>query len=106
MRDNEYIQRLIKYCDKINEYMKPVQSFNDFATNTEKVDAIILSLEQIGETAKKLSQETRNKYLNINWPSIIGMRNMISHEYEGIRLEIIYEIASKHILSLKNRLNE
>ena len=55
MKDDLYIQRLIKYCNKINEYMKSVQSFNDFISNSEKVDAVILNLEQIGETAKKLT---------------------------------------------------
>jgi len=106
MKDDLYIQRLIKYCNKINEYMKPVQSFNDFISNSEKVDAVILNLEQIGETAKKLNLETKEKFLNINWPSIIGLRNMISHEYEGIRLEIIYEIATKHIRSLNKNLSK
>ena len=105
MRDDEYIQRLIKYCSKISDYMKSVNTLKDFILNSEKVDAVILNLEQIGETAKKVSNETKEKYLNINWSSIIGLRNMISHEYEGIRLEIIYEIATKHILSLKNNLN-
>lgn len=84
--------------------MSSVKSFNDFISNSEKVDAVILNLEQIGETAKKVSVETRKKYLNINWTSIIGLRNMISHEYEGIRLEIIYEIATKNIFSLKSNL--
>ncbi len=106
MRDKEHIQRLIKYCDKINQYMKPVQSYHDFISNTEKVDAVILNLEQIGETAKKISSETRKKYPNINWASIIGLRNMISHEYEGVRLEIIYEIVTKHMFKLKDILSK
>ncbi|MFW5794195.1 MAG: DUF86 domain-containing protein [Bacillota bacterium] len=105
MKDREYIQRLIKYCDKINDYMTPVKSFSEFISKPEKVDAVILNLEQIGETAKKLSLEMRKEYPKINWPSIIGLRNMISHEYEGIKLEIIYEIATKHIDALKINLN-
>ena len=105
MKDNQYIERLIKYCDKIIEYMKPVNSFNEFISKPEKVDAVILNLEQIGETAKKLSKEIKEKYSEINWPSIIGLRNMISHEYEGISLEIIYEIARNHIDALKNNLS-
>lgn len=77
--------------------MRPVKSFYGFTSTPEKVDAVILSLEQIGETTKKLSKERKKEYSEINWPSIIGLRNMLSHEYEGIRLEIIYEIATKHI---------
>jgi uncharacterized protein with HEPN domain len=67
---------------------------------------VILNLEQIGETAKKLTKETREKYPNINWASIIGLRNMISHDYEGVRLEIIYEIAIKHIHVFMSNLKE
>lgn len=100
MNDNEYVDRLLKYCNKISEYMKPVQSFADFLSNSEKVDAVIFNLEQIGETAKKISLTTKNKYYDVHWPSIVGLRNMISHEYEGIKLEIIYEIAIHHINKL------
>lgn len=106
MKDKQYIQRLKNYCNKINEYMKPVKSFNEFISKPEKVDAVILNLEQIGETAKKLSKDIKEKYSEINWPSIIGLRNMISHEYEGINLEIIYEIATNHIDALKNNLSK
>jgi uncharacterized protein with HEPN domain len=105
MKDKDYIQRLIKYCDKINDYMRPVKSFYEFISKPEKVDAVILNLEQIGETTKKLSMEIKEKYSEINWPSIIGLRNMISHEYEGIRLEIIYEIATRNIDVLKEYLS-
>jgi len=105
MKDNEYIKRIIKYCMRIKEYMKSVNSLEEFIINSEKVDAVIFNLEQIGETAKKISFNTKNNYETINWPSIIGLRNMISHEYEGIKLEIIYEIATSHINVLYNQLN-
>jgi uncharacterized protein with HEPN domain len=106
MRDKEYIQRMIKYCEKIMLYMKKVKSFEDFSSNPEKVDAVILNLEQIGETAKKLSNETTSIYPNINWLSIIGLRNMISHEYEGIKLEIIYDIAISKISYLLEQIDK
>jgi uncharacterized protein with HEPN domain len=106
MKDKDYIQKLIEYCDKIIDYMRPVKSFNEFISKPEKVDAVIFNLEQIGETAKKLTKEIKEKYSEINWPSIIGLRNMISHEYEGISLQIIYEIATNHIDALKNNLSK
>jgi uncharacterized protein with HEPN domain len=83
-----------------------VKSSDEFISNPEKVDAVILILEQIGETAIKLSSLAKNRYPDVNWPGIIGLRNMISHKYEGIRLQIIYEIAvnriPKLILQLKS----
>ncbi len=86
--------------------MKEVNTFTNFENNDEKVDAVILNLEQIGETAKKLSDKTKQNYSTIHWPSIIRLRNMISHEYEGIRLNIIYDIAIVYIPDLLSKLDE
>lgn len=86
--------------------MGEVDTFTDFEDNDEKIDAVILNLEQIGETAKKLSDETIQIYNSIHWPSIIGLRNMISHEYEGIRLNIIYDIARVNIPELLSKLDK
>lgn len=104
MKEKEYIDRFIKYATKIGKYVEGVSHFQDFQSNEEKVDAVILNLEQIGETANKLSNETKEKYPTIHWPRIIGLRNMISHDYEGIRLNIIYDIAIASIPVLLSKL--
>ena len=104
MKDKTYIDRIIKYAKKIGKYMEEVGTFKDFENNDDKVDAVILNLEQIGETAKEISDETKQMYNSIHWPSIIGLRNMISHEYEGIRLNIIYDIASVNIPEFLSKL--
>ena len=105
MKNKIYIDRIIKYAKKIGRYMEGVDTFIDFVNNDEKVDAVILNLEQIGEIAKKLSDETKQTYNSIHWQSIIGLRNVISHEYEGIRLNIIYDIARVNIPELLSKLN-
>jgi len=105
MKDSNYMERIVKYSKKVMKYMDGVKSFEEFEVNEEKIDAIVLNLEQIGETAKKLSFEAKNKFPSIRWPSIIGLRNMISHEYEGIKLTIIFEIATKSIPELLVNLN-
>lgn len=65
-----------------------------------KSRCLLLNLEQIGETAKKLSDELKNNISHIEWNKIIGLKNYISHEYEGIDLTIIFNIASKNIPKL------
>jgi uncharacterized protein with HEPN domain len=64
----------------------------------------MLNLEQIGETAKKLSIQNKTQFPSIHWPSIIGLRNMISHQYEGVKLHLVYEIVTKNIPDLLKRL--
>ena len=70
MKDKDYIKRIIRYSSKITKYMENIDSFSEFSINDEKVDAVIFNLEQIGETAKKLSSKVMNRYENINWKSI------------------------------------
>ena len=106
MKDNIYIDWIIKYAKKINKYMDEAKTFSVFKQNDEKIDAVILNLEQIGETAKKLSSEAKQNYPSIHWPKIIGLRNMISHEYEGVKLNIIFDIATINIPELLSALEE
>jgi uncharacterized protein with HEPN domain len=80
--------------------MSGVRTVHDWTNDPQKVDAVMLNLEQIGETAKKLSLETKTHFPSIHWPSIIGLRNMISHQYEGIKLHMVYEIVVHNIPAL------
>lgn len=106
MKDDEYIKRIIKYCKRIQLYLQAIHSFDEFVLDNLRTDAIILNLEQIGETSKKLSNQAKLKFSNINWPSIIGLRNMISHEYEGVNINIIYDIVLNRIPELLTELEK
>ncbi len=99
MKDNKYIARVIKYINKINKYMLYVDSYEIFIVNEEKVDAVILNLEQIGETVKKLSESYKQNHPEIDWINISGLRNLIAHEYEEVDILLIYSTA-------KNKINE
>jgi uncharacterized protein with HEPN domain len=97
MKDRIYRQRIQAYCNRINPYMSWVQTVHEWINDQQKVAAGMLNLEQIGETAKKLSLETKTHVPSIHWPSIIGLRKMISHQYEGVKLHLIYDIVTKNI---------
>lgn len=100
MKEEKYIKRIINYSNKIVRYLKTVDYIDDFIVNEEKIDAVLLNLEQIGETAKKLSEAYKKLYPNIEWNKIIGLRNLISHEYEGVDTTIIYNVATTSIPKL------
>lgn len=99
MKDKKYLERIILYGHKIVKYMQNV-TLEEFIVDDEKMDAVLLNLQQIGETARKLSDDFKTKYQTIEWHKIIGLRNMISHEYEGIDLTIIYNTATTYINQL------
>lgn len=74
--------------EKIQKYTKSVD-FKKFSNNNEKIDAVIRNFEIIGEAAKYISDEIKNDYDEIDWTDITGMRNILTHEYFGVDLNII-----------------
>ncbi len=106
MKDKKYLQRIKEYSMKIQRYLGKVITVEEFLSNEEKVDAVLLNLEQIGETSKKLSENFKSVHNNIEWHKIAGLRNLISHDYEGVDLTIIYNIATSNIPALLDELKK
>lgn len=94
----EYINKALKYTDGY--------SYEEFILNEEKVDATIFAISQIGELVKNISKETMNKYPNIEWIVIKNLRNKIVHDYEGIKLNLIWDIINQDIKQLKKDLEK
>ena len=106
MKDSKYIVRVIKYINKIDRYMSNIDSYETFILNEEKIDAVILNLEQIGETVKKLSETYKQKHPEIDWVNIAGLRNLIAHEYEEVDYLLIYATAKININELLKIIQE
>ena len=105
MKNKEYIsvKKMIEYINKALKYTDGCD-FNSFSNNEEKVDATIFAVSQIGELVKNISKETMEKYPNIEWIIIKNLRNKIVHDYEGIKLNFIWDIITKDIKQLKKDL--
>ena len=58
------------------------------------------SLEIIGEAAKYIPKEFRNRYPKIKWKSIVGMRNKLIHEYFGIDYRVVWKTVKEKISEL------
>ena len=61
------------------------------------VDAVVRNFEIIGEASKNIPEKIRNKYPSVPWRKMIGLRNLISHEYFGIDYEMIWTIAKESL---------
>jgi uncharacterized protein with HEPN domain len=56
------------------------------------IDAVIRNLEIIGEAARNVTDEVRNKYPEIPWRNMIGLRNILIHQYFGVDESIVWEV--------------
>ena len=102
MKNKEYmsLKKMIEYISKALKYTEGC-SFETFSRNEEKVDATVFAISQIGELVKNITKETMERYNNIEWIIIKNLRNKIVHDYEGINLNLIWDIITDDIIQLK-----
>ncbi len=102
MKNKEYMSlvKMIEYIDKSIEYTNGY-SFEEFCKDNKTIDATVFNISQIGELVKNISKETMDKYSNIEWNMIKGLRNRIVHDYEGINLKSIWYVLEYDIKNLR-----
>ncbi len=61
-------------------------------------------LENIGEQASKMTEELRNKYPEVPWKEITGVRNRIAHDYARVDYFIVYNIIKKELPILQSNI--
>ena len=71
-----------------------------FMTSRLHQNAVIRSLEVIGEAAGKISSETRSLHPEIPWREIIGMRHRLIHGYAEVRLDLVWTVAHERLAPL------
>ena len=95
----------IEVCNKRFATIKEAGDFTKTAEGNTILDAIVTRLQAIGENVKRLikqNTELQVKYPQINWYEIIQFRDFISHHYELLDYEIVFEICTIHLPLLKN----
>ena len=95
-----YIDDISDSIDAIKRYTAGLAKEN-FFSSTEKQDAVYRRLEIIGEAANRLPDEFKRQYPLIPWIKIVGMRNVLIHEYDGIDLQLVWETIQKDIPKLE-----
>ena len=68
------------------------------------IDAVLRNLEVIGEAAKNIPKNIREKYPEVEWTEAIGFRNVLIHDYFGVDIEAVWDTIKKNIPEFKNHI--
>jgi len=90
---------------EIVSYTKDI-SFKELKSNSMILFASVKQLEIIGEAANNVTKHFQNIYKEIEWRTIIGLRNLLVHEYFGIDEEIVWGIIKKDIPKLQKEVKQ
>jgi len=82
------------------------KSFGEFIENQMLIDAVVRNLEIIGEATKNLPDTIRQRYPQVEWRKIAGLRDIVIHEYFGIDYEILWDIIQNKIPDLVVKIQE
>ena len=103
MKDTtKLLQDMLQAIDSIASYMTP--SYEAFIADKKIQDAIMFNLVILGEAANRVSTEFQDQHPEIPWSSMIGTRNIIVHGYDQVKLQIVWDIISRELGSLKRSL--
>jgi uncharacterized protein with HEPN domain len=102
-RNELYLRDMLNSMKRIEEYIGD-SVYAEFENNFMLVDAVVRNFEIIGEAARKVTKEIQQKYPEMPWQKMYGLRNLVIHEYFGIDHEMIWEIAKNHLPQNKHDL--
>ncbi|MCO6040332.1 HepT-like ribonuclease domain-containing protein [Thermococcus alcaliphilus] len=100
-----YIEDILNSIEKIKRYTVGM-AFRDFIRDEKTIDAVLRNLEVIGEAAKNIPKEIQQKYPQIPWKEIAGMRDRLIHAYFGVDLEIVWHTITSDLPKLESELSK
>lgn len=98
-----YLKDILEAISKIEKSLENL-SKEEFKKNADKVDASIMRIQIMGESIKKLPKEFKNKCKEVEWEKIAKTRDIISHAYFKVNLDIIWDLIKNKLPKLKEQI--
>ena len=96
---SDYIIDIANAISEVAEFIDGM-TFETFSGDKKTINAVIRSLEVIGEAAKHVPEDFRKQYPEIPWSQMAGMRDVLIHDYMGVDLRTVWKVATERLPEL------
>ncbi len=100
-RDRERLLDVLEAIDRIHQHASPSREAFDASPLVQVW--VVHHLEIIGEACRGLSASLRSRHPEVPWGAIIGMRNILIHDYFGLNLDEVWTAVERDVPRLREQ---
>ena len=102
-RDPAYLWDMREAALLVRKFLSG-KTYIEFSADPLLRSGVERQLEISGEAAHRVSKEFQDEHPEIPWRRIIGLRNILTHEYGEVKLDRLWSIASTYVPALADQL--
>lgn len=100
-----YLSDILTSISKIKRYTAGM-SYEQLITDELSFDAVVHNLQIIGEAVKNIPSEIRDRYPQVEWRKMAGLRDVIAHAYFTIDDQIVWDIVQNKLDDLHQKIQQ
>ena len=101
----DYVEDIYEEIKRIKKFTQGLE-FHQFIDDDRTLYAVMKALENMGEAAKRIPEALRRKFSDIPFKQMAGLRDVVTHDYDGISYDMIWEAVSHDIPPLEDKVYE
>ena len=101
----EYLRHILDEIEYIEGEISKI-SKSDFLADETLKRSFVRGIEIIGEAAKKVPVDFKNKHRDVDWKRIAGMRDKLIHDYFGVDYRLVWDVATNKLPELKQKIKQ
>jgi uncharacterized protein with HEPN domain len=102
-RDKVLLEAILREIKILPEFLTD-SSLEDFLKSEIKQRAVCMTLLNIGELIKNISEQTKLNNLDIPWKDVARLRDLTAHQYQSLNMKRVFITASKFVPGLKEKI--